>query len=97
MARVRPPDNHLPIQEDEFSDVILSPDLRRSRVSSRKRHVGTPVWNNMPSLGQTWVCSTSRTLILINDAIDNFGTTCPTNTIGSPGIVMYPPGLVGDF
>jgi hypothetical protein len=24
----------------------------------------------------------------INDAIDNFGTTCPTNTIGSPGIVM---------
>jgi hypothetical protein len=24
----------------------------------------------------------------INDAIDNFGTTCPTNTFGSPGIVM---------
>ena len=24
----------------------------------------------------------------INDAIDNFGTTCTTNTIGSPGIVM---------
>jgi hypothetical protein len=24
----------------------------------------------------------------INDAIDNLGTTCPTNTFGSPGIVM---------
>jgi hypothetical protein len=29
-----------------------------------------------------------RTLMPINNAIDNFGTTCPTNTIGSPGIVM---------
>ena len=29
-----------------------------------------------------------RTLMPINDAIDNFGTTCPTNTFGSPGIVM---------
>ena len=29
-----------------------------------------------------------RTLMPINDAIDIFGTTCPTNTIGSPGIVM---------
>jgi len=28
------------------------------------------------------------TLILINDGMDNFGTTCPTNTFGSPGIVM---------
>ena len=28
------------------------------------------------------------TLMPINDAIDNLGTTCPTNTIGSPGIVM---------
>jgi hypothetical protein len=24
----------------------------------------------------------------INNAMDNFGTTCPTNTFGSPGIVM---------
>ena len=24
----------------------------------------------------------------INNAIDNFGTTCPTGTFGSPGIVM---------
>ena len=24
----------------------------------------------------------------ISDAIDNLGTTCPTNTIGNPGIVM---------
>ena len=24
----------------------------------------------------------------ISEAIDNLGTTCPTNTIGSPGIVM---------
>ena len=29
-----------------------------------------------------------KTLMPINDAIDNLGTTCPTNTIGSPGIVM---------
>ena len=29
-----------------------------------------------------------RTLMPINNGIDNFGTTCPTNTIGSPGIVM---------
>ena len=29
-----------------------------------------------------------RTLMLINNAIDNFGTTCPTNTFGIPGIVM---------
>ena len=28
------------------------------------------------------------TLIPIKDAIDNLGTTCPTNIIGSPGIVM---------
>ena len=25
-----------------------------------------------------------RTLMTINDAIDNFGTTCPTNIFGSP-------------
>ena len=29
-----------------------------------------------------------RTLMPINNAIDNFGTMCPTNTFGSPGIVM---------
>ncbi len=29
-----------------------------------------------------------KTLMPINDAIDNLGTTCPTNPIGSPGIVM---------
>ena len=29
-----------------------------------------------------------RTLMPINNAIDNFRTTCPTNTFGSPGIVM---------
>ncbi len=29
-----------------------------------------------------------RTLITINDAIVNFGTTCPTSTFGRPGIVM---------
>ncbi len=29
-----------------------------------------------------------RTLIPINNAIVNFGTTCPTSTFGRPGIVM---------
>ena len=29
-----------------------------------------------------------RTLIPINEAMDNFGTTCPTSTFGRPGIVM---------
>ena len=29
-----------------------------------------------------------NTLIPINNAMDNFGTMCPTNTFGSPGIVM---------
>jgi hypothetical protein len=29
-----------------------------------------------------------RTLIPINDAIVNLGTTCPTSTFGRPGIVM---------
>ncbi len=29
-----------------------------------------------------------RTLIQINDAIVNLGTTCPTSTFGRPGIVM---------
>ena len=29
-----------------------------------------------------------RTLIPINNAIDNFGTTCPTSTFGRPEIVM---------
>ena len=29
-----------------------------------------------------------RTLIPINDAMENLGTTCPTSSFGSPGIIM---------
>ena len=43
MARVRPPENHLPIQEDKFSDVIPSPDFPCVKEADKPGLSGKPL------------------------------------------------------